>query len=254
MKTRGTGDGRELTVILDRKYTALGSQWLGKINKGPIDASVLTQCIYMGVYQPFQSRFIKDTPPSPKYYDANLNLVYDGYLNDLNQPGCFGPYIPESENEQIKDTLFKMVGWRTLSQKQTPETRWTKIYENEYYSTYIEKNTMETRGNAQNREMKAYFKRKYTPLGSQWLGENSNGRINPDTVTECIYYVFYWPTHSHLDDYTQKQPKYYDVNHRLIFNGPLEDMYGDTGFGQYNNKEENREIKATLYSLVGWNY
>lgn len=147
-----------------------------------------------------------------------------------------------------------MVGWRTLSQKQTPETRWTKIYENEYYSTYIEKNTMETRGNAQNREMKAYFKRKYTPLGSQWLGENSNGRINPDTVTECIYYVFYWPTHSHLDDYTQKQPKYYDVNHRLIFNGPLEDMYGDTGFGQYNNKEENREIKTTLYSLVGWNY
>lgn len=255
MNKKGQGDNRELSVILDRKFTPLGSVWISEINNGIVGPNIITQSIYHAIYKPNESRFDEDSVLKPRYYDANLNLVYRDPLHDLRTPEHgFGPYIPEGENEQIRDTLYHMVGWKTSSDSTTPETRWIKIYENEYYTTYVEKTSIKTRGEAQNRELKAYLKREYTPIGSQWLGENSSGRINPDTVTECIYFVFYQPTHSHLDDYTRKRPKYYDANHRLIFDGPLEDMYEDTGFGKYDRKAENREIKTTLYNLVGWNY
>lgn len=254
MKKRGQGDERELSVILDRHFTPLGVQWLGEINQGTIDPNVITQSIYHAYYKPNQSRLDEDVQ-RPRYFDAKLNLIYRDPLQDLKLPGHrFGPYIPESENEQIRDALFHMVGWKTATDSTTPETRWLKIYENEYYTTYVEKNSIKTRGVAQDRELTAYLKRKYTPLGSQWVGENSNGRVAPDVITECIYFVFYRATHSTLDDYTMRMPKYYDYAHHVVFNGPLGDMSGDNGFGKYDKKEENREIKTTLFSLVGWNY
>ena len=165
MKKRGQGDERELSVILDRKFTPLGSEWLRKISNGIVDPNVITQSIYHAFYKPNQSRFDEDSVLKPRYFDANLNLVYRDPLSDLTySEHGFGPYIPEGENEQMRDILYHMVGWKTATDTITPETRWIKIYENEYYTTYVEKISIKTRGEAQNRELKAYFKCKYNIL------------------------------------------------------------------------------------------
>lgn len=70
-------------------------------------------------------------------------------------------------------TEIANAGGKTESTSSTTKVpkNWTKIYENEYYTTYVENTAMKTRGTGDGRELTVILDRKYTPLGSQWLGK-----------------------------------------------------------------------------------
>ena len=49
---------------------------------------------------------------TPQYYDVHNNLIYQGNLIDVDFNMSGGSrYIQDSEQEQIKDKLFKAFGW-----------------------------------------------------------------------------------------------------------------------------------------------
>ena len=74
----------------------------------------------------------------------------------------------------------------TSSTTKVPKN-WTKIYENEYYTTYVENTKMKTRGTGDGRILTVVLDRKYTPLGSQWLGEINKGTVEPNVLLSLIH-------------------------------------------------------------------
>ena len=113
---------------------------------------------------------------------------------------------------------------------------------------------MKATGEAQNREIRAWFKREYTPEGSAWLGNNSSGQVKPDVITYSVYEATYGTYRS----YFSMPWYYYDVNGHLIFKANwvsyLGDMYDEVGFGDYVPESKNEQIKDILFNAVGWNY
>lgn len=130
--------------------------------------------------------------------------------------------------------------------------RWSKVYTTDFYTIYIDTSSMEKGGEAQNRYVKAWFKRVYTPEGSAWLGNNSRGAVKPNVITHSIYYATYWTTSSSLD--YGRGWKYYDVKNHLIYNGTLADYNDENGFGGYVPDSVNEQIKDILFRSVGWDY
>lgn len=128
--------------------------------------------------------------------------------------------------------------------------RWSKVYETENYTIYIDTSSMKATGEAQNREVSGWFKREYTPEGSSWLGNNSWGKVKPDVITHSVYYAYYG-TNSSISDLAWR---YYDVNGHLIYKGPLGDVDDEVGFGRYVPDSQNEQIKDILLNAVGWNY
>ena len=128
--------------------------------------------------------------------------------------------------------------------------RWSKVYETENYTIYIDTSSMKATGEAQNREVSGWFKREYTPEGSSWLGNNSWGKVKPDVITHSVYYAYYG-TNSSISDLAWR---YYDVNGHLIYKGPLGDVDDEVGFGRYVPDSQNEQIKDILFNAVGWNY
>lgn len=127
--------------------------------------------------------------------------------------------------------------------------RWVKIAENKYYTTYADSRNLKAYGTAQNREVDGYFKRVYTPIGSQALGNGSDGRVKPDVITYCIYKrEFYVHSFSNV-----KSAYYYDVHNNLIYEGALEDFPHPYG-GNYIPDSETEQLKDTLFRMFGWDY
>lgn len=129
---------------------------------------------------------------------------------------------------------------------------WSKVYETENYTIYIDTNSMKATGEAQNREIRAWFKREYTPEGSEWLGNNSWGRVKPDVITYAMYRAWYGTGGSSITGYGNWL--YYDANGHLIYEGYLGDVHDEVGFGEYVPESKNEQIKDILFNAVGWNY
>lgn len=134
--------------------------------------------------------------------------------------------------------------------------RWSKVYETENYTIYIDTSSMKATGEAQNREVSGWFKREYTPEGSAWLGNNSWGKVKPDVITHSVYYADYGTDSSRsMMGYSSNYSwRYYDVNGHLIYEGPLGDVDDEVGFGRYVPDSQNEQIKDILFNAVGWNY
>ena len=133
--------------------------------------------------------------------------------------------------------------------------RWSKVYSTDNYTIYIDTSSIKTKGEAQNREIAAWFKREFTPIGSQWIGDNSRGRVKPDVITHSVYYAYYGVNSSSFNSWSsQMTPSYYDANNHLIYRGSLGDLYDEVGFGTYIPDSPNEQIKDILFNAVGWNY
>lgn len=128
--------------------------------------------------------------------------------------------------------------------------RWIKISENKFYATYGDTKSLKASGQAQNREVVGYFKRVYTPIGSQRLGETSNGYVKPDVITHSIYEARY----SIYSFSIRSQPLYYDVHNNLIYKGALSDLPALWIGQELTPDSEEEQIKDKLFHAFGWDY
>ena len=143
----------------------------------------------------------------------------------------------------------------TASSSSSPSrsARWSKVYSTDNYTIYIDTSSMKTHGTAQNRGIEAWFKKEYTPIGSQWIGEHSGGQVKPDVITHSVYKAEYRVNESHIS-YSNQMCYYYDANNHLIYQGQLGDVRDEVGFGRYVPDSPNEQIKDILFNAVGWNY
>lgn len=126
--------------------------------------------------------------------------------------------------------------------------RWIEVQKNQYYTIYVDRKSFTADGTAQNRRVTAYFKRVYTPIGSQVLGNNSNGRVKPDVITSSIskgVYGVNWCNDSLEWVY------YYDVHGNLIYEGRLQDYSNGENYIPDSPEEQ---LKDTLFHMAGWDY
>ncbi len=116
-KVRADGEAQNRVVygVFKREFTPIGSQWLG--SEGDVSPDVVTVeylPLAYGVNKTLDySR--REFSIDPSYYDIHGNLIWKGYAGHFtisNIEGVYlGNYVPNSEEEQIKDKLFHMFGW-----------------------------------------------------------------------------------------------------------------------------------------------
>ena len=107
----GEAQERSVAGVFKKEFTPLGSQWLGIINKD-IKPDVITVGYVKMVYRVNEYGVLNT--PSPTYYDVHGNLIYkDDWIRalEIQEKGFTNSYIPESEQENIKDKVFHMFGW-----------------------------------------------------------------------------------------------------------------------------------------------
>lgn len=168
-----------------------------------------------------------------------------------------------SDASWLSKTLDKISNAGTISSSdvnQEPDAkadRWIKVEENQYYTTYIDRRSAKATGTAQNRKVSAYFKREFSPIGSQWLGEASNGKVRPDVITYVIYHATYAVNRCYEDSsynsFAFKYPHYYDVNNNLIYEGRLPDITSYE-WGNYIPDSSPEQLKNRLFHAFGWDY
>lgn len=105
-KKSGEAQNRQVSGYFKREFNAIGSQWLGNISGGRVKPDVITHSVYRATYNVNSSNH-----NSANYYDVHNHLIYQGTLSDFYDEAQFGNYVPDSPNEQIKDTLFHAAGW-----------------------------------------------------------------------------------------------------------------------------------------------
>lgn len=129
--------------------------------------------------------------------------------------------------------------------------RWIEVSSNKYFKTYVDRRSLQAKGQAQNRAVFAHVMHEFTPLGSQWLGNSSRGAVKPDVITRAISkdVLKYGVDGYYMDNYAQ----YYDVHGNFIYEGRLSDFQGYSGIGQkYVPMSEEEQIKDnSLKCLVG---
>lgn len=159
----------------------------------------------------------------------------------------------ESMNESLGAATGPQMNSSSQSEQIDPKSsRWVKVYENPYFTTYADKRSLKAGGQAQGRVVYGYFKREFTPLGSQWLGEQSGGYVKPNVITHSIYEGRYTTTEFRRSDST---PHYYDVHGNLIYEGYLADWGSAFGkAGAYIPDSEQERIKDILFHAFGWDY
>lgn len=105
---RGEAQDRVVRGVFKREFTPLGSQWLGGF--GEVKPDVITVEYYSNEYYvnsvSFHNYGTYSIPTS--YYDVHGNLIY---RNGSIERKYYGNYVPDSEEEHIKDKLFHMFGW-----------------------------------------------------------------------------------------------------------------------------------------------
>ncbi len=111
MKKSGDAQYRSVEAWFKRVYTPEGSAWLGNNSRGAVKPDVITHSIYYASYGTRSSSITWGTLQTWAYYDVKNHLIHKGALADYNDEVGFGEYVPDSPNEQIKDILFRSVGW-----------------------------------------------------------------------------------------------------------------------------------------------
>ena len=116
-KVRAVGEAQNRIVygVFKREFTPIGSHWLG--SEGDVNPDVVTVeylPLAYGVNKTLDySR--REFSIDPSYYDVHGNLVWKGHAGHFtitNIEGLYiGHYVPNSEDEHIKDKLFHMFGW-----------------------------------------------------------------------------------------------------------------------------------------------
>lgn len=116
-KVRAVGEAQNRIVygVFKREFTPIGSHWLG--SEGDVSPDVVTVeylPLAYGVNKTLNySR--REFSIDPSYYDVHGNLVWKGHAGHFtisNIEGVYiGNYVPNSEDEHIKDKLFHMFGW-----------------------------------------------------------------------------------------------------------------------------------------------
>lgn len=112
----GTAQDRWVAAQIIRVYTPLGSQWLGVTSGGAVRPDVITRSVMENVVFYVNSMQIQG---ESLYYDVHGNLIYKGRLRDsgYSNGGQYvsaaqSPrYVPYSEAEAMKDTVFHLFGW-----------------------------------------------------------------------------------------------------------------------------------------------
>lgn len=104
----GEAQNRVVRGVFKREFTPLGSQWLG--GSGEVKPDIITVEYYSmsyyvnSVYGYSAGQFSIPT----SYYDVHGNLIYK---NSSIESKYYGNYVPDSEDEHIKDRLFHLFGW-----------------------------------------------------------------------------------------------------------------------------------------------
>ena len=116
-KVRAVGEAQNRIVygVFKREFTPIGSHWLG--SEGDVNPDVVTVeylPLAYGVNKTLDySR--REFSIDPSYYDVHGNLVWKGHAGHFtitNIEGVYiGNYVPNSEDEHIKDKLFHIFGW-----------------------------------------------------------------------------------------------------------------------------------------------
>lgn len=134
---------------------------------------------------------------------------------------------------------------------------------NQYYTTYLDTKGISATGVAPNRYVKAQVVRMFTPLGSQWLGNTSDGLVKPDVITVSVTPVFwFWERGS----FQGTDTFYYDVYANLVHKGRLHDVgYSNGGMydyawatkdyitvERYVPNSELEHMKDKVFALVDW--
>lgn len=133
--------------------------------------------------------------------------------------------------------------------------RWIEVSSNKYFKTFVDRRSLEAEGEAQRRHVSANVMHEFTPLGSQWIGNSSNGKIKPDVITRSITkkVVIYRVDGYRMYEYDGVQ--YYDVHGNLIYDGKLSDYENyKEYFKDYIPMSEEEQIKDKLFDMFGWNY
>lgn len=163
----------------------------------------------------------------------------------------------ESMNESLGAATGPQINSSSSQSEQIDpkSSRWVKISENKYFATYADKRSVKAEGEAQHRWVGGYFKREFTPLGSQWLGEQSGGAVKPNVITHSIYEASYGPSYG--GSIRPNDVKYYDVHGNLIYKGALTDWWNDfrnSEYQRYTPDSEQERIKDILFHAFGWDY
>lgn len=131
----------------------------------------------------------------------------------------------------------------------TKADRWILIDKTSDYDLYAERKSLEASGTAQNREVSGWFKREYTPIGSQKLGGYTNA-VKPDTVK---YSIFRMTFYTNRIRYYGSGAKYYDVHGNLLYDGQLEiPSYMIPVYITPESYEE--KLKDKMFRMFGWDY
>lgn len=107
----GEAQERKVAGIFKKEFTPLGSQWLGIVNKD-IKPDVITVGYVKMFYGVNEYGVLNN--PSPEYHDVHGNLIYkDDWIRalEIQDKGFTNAYVPESEQELIKDRVFHLFGW-----------------------------------------------------------------------------------------------------------------------------------------------
>lgn len=175
---------------------------------------------------------------------------------------CFAA-LPQVQASWLSKNLDKILGpisttsTPTMKKQPTVESvsksgRWALVYKGEHYNIYVDEKSMKASGEAQNRQVEGYFKREYNAVGSQWLGNTSNGKVKPDVITHSIYKAVYYVNSASPYWSTIH---YYDVYNHIIYQGSsLRDFDDETEFGNYIPDSPNEQIKNELFHAYGWDY
>lgn len=131
--------------------------------------------------------------------------------------------------------------------------RWIEVSSNKYFKTFVDRRSLQAKGQAQDREVRANVMHEFTPLGSQWLGNSSRGNVKPDVITRAITKeVVKYGVRGYLMD---GKVQYYDVHGNLIYDGRLSDFENYSMFTEhYVPMSEEEEIKDKLFAMFGWDY
>lgn len=115
LHAKGEAQGRLVRGIFKREFTPLGSQWLGgfgKVNPDVVTVEYLP--LEYGVNRSYAYGDGEYSIP-PSYYDVHGNLIWKGASYTWSIHNIEGVhtdyYVPNSEEEHIKEKLFHMFGW-----------------------------------------------------------------------------------------------------------------------------------------------
>lgn len=128
----------------------------------------------------------------------------------------------------------------------TKADRWILIDKTTDYDLYAERKSLKASGQAQYRKITGWFKREYTPIGSQKLGGYTNA-VKPDTVKYSIFNMTFYTNSIEIKTYN---PKYYDVYGNLLYEGNLE----FNGYINITPESYEEKLKDKMFRMFGWDY